>query len=104
LLARGVGSIENPVLPCRQTTENTGFHAFNAIETQVGLKAGKRIGRQSAALFEGDADLVVPVEAVERVSNQAQLFGLGCVDTLADRGRHGADGRLFFVEAASDTT
>ena len=72
LLAHGVGSVEDPVLPRGQAPEDAGVHVFLAGKTQVGLQAGQRVGRHGGAFFDGDADFVFPIDVVRGQGHEAE--------------------------------
>src|SRR5580698_6839752 len=65
LLADGVGAVEDPVLPGGEATEDARLHRLRPGETQVGLEAGHRVGREASALLQEDAHLVLPIDVVE---------------------------------------
>ena len=44
VLADGVGTLENPVLPCGQPREDFRFHRLRSGKAQIGFEAGERIG------------------------------------------------------------
>src|SRR6202012_1284691 len=73
-LADRVRPLEDPVLPRAQAAEDLGFHGLGAGEAQVGLKPGQAIGREAGALLQKNADLVVPVDIVEREGNEAEAL------------------------------
>src|SRR3981189_3495019 len=84
LFADRVGALEDPVLPRGQAREDFRFHGFGSDETQVGFHAGQAVRREAGALLEEHPDFVIPVDIVERESNEAELLGLACIDRLAD--------------------
>src|SRR6266481_8993996 len=84
-VAHGVGPGENPVLPGRQTAEYPRFQRLARTETQVRLHAGQGVGRQRTALFERDANLVVPVEGVGSGGDESE----GLRRRTLERGAHG---------------
>ena len=84
MLADRVGALEDPVLPRGQAREDFRFHGFGSDETQVGFHAGQAVRREAGALLEEHPDLVIPVDIVERESNEAELLGLACIERLAD--------------------
>src|SRR5690606_38320913 len=102
LVSCRVGPVEYPVLPGGQPPENTCFHGLDAAESQVGLQARQGVGRQRTALFQCDAYLVVPIDAVGREGHQSQALGLLCADRIAYRGPGRRDGFGFFAESAGD--
>src|SRR5215467_12731890 len=65
-LADGVGALENPVLPRREAGEDFRFHGLGAAEAQIRFQSGKRVSGKARALLEEHADLVLPVDVVER--------------------------------------
>src|SRR3954463_8107547 len=85
LFADGVGALEDPVLPGGKPGEDFGFHRLRSAEAKVGLQAGEAVGREACALFEEHADLILPVEVVEREGDEAELGGSLGVELLADR-------------------
>src|SRR6186997_2577251 len=98
-LAHRVRPNEDPVLPGRKTPEHTGFHRLATCETKVRLHAGERVGGHAGALFEDDADFVVPVDLVEGRRDEAERQRFFGAQLLADRSARGARRRLFLVEA-----
>src|SRR5258708_11357713 len=84
LFADRVGALEDPVLPRGQAREDFRFHGFGSDETQIGFHAGQAVGREAGTLLEEHPDLVIPVDILERDSNEAELLGLACIDRLAD--------------------
>src|SRR6266849_7586543 len=84
-LAGRVRSLEYPVLPCGEAGEDLGFHRFRAGKAQIGLKAREAVRRKAGALLEKEADFVVPVDVVERESDEAERCCDSGVQHLADR-------------------
>src|SRR5919202_2288570 len=76
VLADGVRALEDPVLPGRQAAEDLGLHGLGAGEAQIGLHGRQGVGREARALFEHDADLVVPIHVVEREGHEPAGLGL----------------------------
>src|SRR5436190_11453218 len=68
-----VGTDKNPILPCRQTAEDSRLHRFVSAKTKIRLEPGERIGRHTCSFFERHPDFVRPVKIVGRGSHQAQL-------------------------------
>src|SRR6516225_5131637 len=66
LLADRIGTLKDPILPRRQSRKNLAFHGFRPAETQIRFKAREAVGREATALLEEDADLVIPIDVVER--------------------------------------
>src|SRR5690242_9496877 len=62
--ADGVRALEDPVLPRGQAGEDLALERLRSREAEVRLHPGERVGRESVAFLDGDADLVVPVEVV----------------------------------------
>src|SRR4051812_35526706 len=82
LLADGVGTLEDPVLPGGEPGEDFRFHRLGPAEAKVCFQAGEPIGREARALFEEHADLVLPVDVVEREGDEAELGGSLGVELL----------------------
>src|SRR3954469_5051196 len=89
-LADRVRALEDPVLPRGQAREDFRFHRLGSDEAQARFHAGEAVGRKAGALFQEHADLVVPVDVVEREGDEAELFGLLGVE----RGAHCGFGTL----------
>src|SRR6476661_2925319 len=73
LFADGVGALEDPVLPGREPGKDLRFHGFRPAEAKVRLQAGEAVWREARALLEEDADLVLPVDVVEREGDEAEF-------------------------------
>src|SRR6267142_1158495 len=86
LFADRVGTLEDPVLPRREAREDFRFHGLGSDEAQIGFHAGEAVGGKAGALLEEHADLVVPVDVVEREGDETKLFGLLGVEGRADGG------------------
>src|SRR5215813_15173313 len=86
LLADGVGALENPVLPGGEAGEDFRLHGLRAAEAQVGLEPGEPVGGEARALLQEHADLVLPVDVVEREGDEAELGRALGVERLADLG------------------
>src|SRR6202030_1831208 len=84
LLADRIGSLENPVLPGGEAREDFRFHGLGTDEAQVRFHAGEAIWRETRALFEEHADLVIPVDIVKRKGHEPKRLGLFGVKRLAD--------------------
>src|SRR5713226_7555137 len=84
-LADRVRPLEDPVLPRGEAGEDFRFHGLGPAETQVRFETGERVGRKARALLEEDADLVLPVDVVEREGDEAERFRLFRVERLSDR-------------------
>src|SRR6266567_8929637 len=72
VLADRVGALEDPVLPRGQTREDFRFHRLGSDEAQIRFHAGEAVGREAGALLQEYADLVVPVDVVEREGDETE--------------------------------
>src|SRR5215468_12729873 len=72
LLADRVGALEDPVLPGGQPREDLRFHGLGPGEAQIGLEPGEAVGRKACALLQKDADLVLPIDIVERGGDESE--------------------------------
>src|SRR5215475_10621770 len=86
LLADRVGALEDPVLPRGQPRKDFRFHRLWPGEAQACFHAGEAVGREACALLEEHADLVVPVDIVERKGHESKLLGLFGIERRANRG------------------
>src|SRR6266545_3995060 len=84
LLADRVRPLEDPVLPGGEAGEDFRFHGLGTAEAQIGFEPGEAVGREARALFQENADLVLPVDVVEREGDEAELLGRFGVEHLAD--------------------
>src|SRR3954464_4669728 len=84
LLANGIGPLEYPVLPRRQSRKNLGLHGFGTGKPQISFHRGERVGREARALLEEYTDLVVPIDVVERESDKAKLLRRLCINVSPD--------------------
>src|SRR6201996_122790 len=84
LLADRVRALKNPVLPRGQARKDFGLHRLRTDEAQIGFHAGEAVRREAGALLHEDADLVVPVDVVEREGDEAEFLGLLSVEWAAD--------------------
>src|ERR1700731_1762054 len=66
-----IGPDEDPVLPGGKATENTCLHRLSGPKTQTRLHSGQRVRRETRALFESEANFIVPVEHIGRRCNEA---------------------------------
>src|SRR5271170_2737988 len=64
---------ENPILPRREPPEDPRMHGLAIAEAQVSLKPRQRIRGKRAASFDGEPDLVRPIQLVGREGDQAEL-------------------------------
>src|SRR6516162_10500368 len=86
LLADGVGALENPVLPRGEAGEDFRFHGLRAAEAQIGFEPGQAVGGKACALLQKHADLVLPVDVVEREGDETQPLRRFGIEHLAGRG------------------
>src|SRR5262249_12984821 len=56
-----IRALENPVLPRRQAPKNLGVLRFRSGKSERRFHTRERIRRQRGALFDSDAQFVVPV-------------------------------------------
>src|SRR5215813_12706005 len=84
VLADRIGPLENPVLPGGQARKNFRFHGLRPGEAQISFHAGERVRRETRALLAEHADLVVPVDVVEREGDEPELLGLFRLNVFAD--------------------
>src|ERR1700745_2632785 len=84
LFADRVGTLENPVLPGGQPRKNLRFHRFRTDEAKIRPHAGKAVRGEARALLEEHADLVIPVDIVERKGNESKLLGFFSIERRAD--------------------
>ena len=82
VLADRVGTLKDPVLPGGEPGKDFRFHRLRPAETQVRLQAGEPVGREARALFEEDANFVLPVDVVEREGDEAELCGAPGIEFL----------------------
>ena len=73
VLAGRVRPRKDPVLPGRKPAENLGRDGLGAGKAQIRFHPGQRIGREAGALFDGEADLVLPVELVGRKGHETEI-------------------------------
>src|SRR5262245_55500383 len=66
LLAGRVRARENPVLPCREPSEDLRLDGLGADEAKARLHARERVRVHRGALLDRQAHLIVPVELVGR--------------------------------------
>src|SRR5689334_17184337 len=78
-----VWPLEYPVLPCGQSGKNLGFHGFRAGKAEVGLHSGERVRREARPLLQKQPDLVIPIDVVERESDEPKLLRLLGIDRLS---------------------
>src|ERR1700716_4139595 len=91
LLADRVGTLEDPVLPGGEAGEYLGFHGLGAAEAQVGFEPGEAVGRKARALLQEHANLVLPIDVVERKGDEPQLLRRLPVERRAPRGLRPVD-------------
>src|ERR1700755_2551760 len=73
-LADGIGTLEDPILPSGQPREDFRFHGLGTAEAQIGFEPGEPVGREACALLQEHADLVLPVDIVEREGDKAEIL------------------------------
>src|SRR6476659_7199917 len=76
LLADCVRTLEDPVLPRSQPSENFRLHRLGPGEAQVRLEPGHRVWRKRRARLDREPHLVVPLNLVRRERHEAVLFGI----------------------------
>src|SRR6266516_5497192 len=86
LLADGVGALENPVLPRGEAREDFRFHGLRAAEAQIGFEPGQAVGGKARALLQKHADLVLPIDVVEREGDETQPLCRFGIEHLGGRG------------------
>src|SRR6201982_34276 len=86
LLADGVGALKNPVLPSGEAGEDFRFHGLRAAEAQIGFEPAEAVGGKARALLEKHADLVLPVDVVEREGHETESLSRLGTEHLAARG------------------
>src|SRR5260370_6411708 len=101
-VTHGVGPGENPVLPCRQAAKYARFQRLARTETQVRLQAGQSVGRQRTPLFERDAYLVVPVEAIGSGGDESAGLGRSTLEPSAPDGARLGDEFGIAIKARLD--
>src|SRR6266849_7905103 len=62
LLADRVRALEDPVLPGGEAGEDLRLHGLRPAEAQIGFEPGQSVGRETCALLQEQADLVLPVD------------------------------------------
>src|SRR5215467_15909316 len=85
LLADRVRSLENPILPRRQPRKNLRLHGLRAAEAKIGFHTGQGVGGKARALLEKEANLILPVDVIERERHQTELLRLLRIELLPDR-------------------
>src|SRR6266511_4646100 len=76
VLAGGVGTLEDPVLPGGEPAEDLGLHRLRPAAAQVGLHARERVRRQARPLLDRQAHLVLEVDLVVDKGHQAERLRL----------------------------
>ena len=106
MLAGGIRTDEDPVLPGREASKDFRFHALRPGKAQAGFHSGERIGREAGAFFDGDAHLIFPVEIVRRDRNQSKRERLFRTDAppgsflnRSPRARIAAEARLHAADS-----
>src|SRR5260370_4704168 len=83
-LADRIGPLENPVLPGGQTREYFRFHGLRPGETQIGFQSGQSVGGKTRPFLPQHADLVLPIDVIERGSDETQMLRRPGIDHVAD--------------------
>src|ERR1022692_3598565 len=86
---RGIGPLEDPVLPGREPAEYLRLAGFRAGEAEVGLHAGQRVGGEAGALLDHQPDLIVPVQPIQGLGDQAEPHRVCGGQVLPGGGRGG---------------
>src|SRR5260370_14287712 len=73
-VANRIGPLENPVLPSGETREYFRFHGLRPGETQIGFQSAQGIGRKTRAFLQEHADLILPIDVIERDSYETQIL------------------------------
>src|SRR5262245_31006091 len=73
LFADRVRPLKDPVLPGGEPAEDLRFHRFGAGKSEIGFHAGERIRRECRTSFDGESNLVVPVELVRHEGDEASV-------------------------------
>src|ERR1700753_2814393 len=99
LLADRIGPLENPVLPRGEAGKDFRFHRLRPDEAQIGFHAGETVGREGGAFLQEHANLVVPVDIVERKGDEAEFFRFFGIEISADPVARAIDIRRIGLEA-----
>src|SRR5207248_10767096 len=86
LVADRVGTLEDPVLPCGETREDFRFHGLRPAKPEIGLETSEPVRRNARALLQKNAQLVIPIDLVERKAYEAERLGSLTVEHLAALG------------------
>src|SRR5580692_6730687 len=87
--SRGIGPLENPVLPGGEPAENLRLAGLRAGKAEIGLHAGQRVRREAGPFLDHEPYLVGPVEVVRGLGDQAEPLGVGGGQVLPGGGRRG---------------
>src|ERR1022692_540054 len=87
---RGVGPLEDPVLPGGEPAEDLRLAGFRPGEAEVGLHAGQRVRREAGPFLDNQPDLVRPVEVVRGLGYQAEPRRVGGGQVLPGGGCRGS--------------
>src|SRR6516162_4548641 len=71
-IADGIRVLKDPVLPGGEPGKNLRFHGLRPAKAQIGLEAGESVRRKARTLFQKYADLVFPVDLVERGGDETE--------------------------------
>src|SRR5947209_10048937 len=94
---------KDPVLPCRETTEDARQHRFRLSKAKVGLKAGECVGGERHPRFDGETKLVSPVQLVGSGGHQTSLGRIFGGEFLADQSTHGPNFLVVAVEPRNES-
>src|ERR1700682_5003979 len=103
LFTRGVRTLEDPVLPRGEPSEDLGLDRLRAREAQARLPARRRVARAAHAPLDREAHLIVPVDLVEHRGHESQLVGLLRFETDPDDGRQCVKVGRLAEETAGET-
>src|SRR5208282_5218732 len=95
-----VGTLEDPVLPSRQTGKYFRLERLRPAESQRRFHAGQRVRRKGRAFFDSETNLVVPVDIVRREGHEAQPIRLRRIDLLANPAAQLLDVLRFALKSA----
>src|SRR5689334_11170837 len=84
VFADRVGALEDPVLPSGEPRKDLRLHRLRPAEAEVRFQASQTVGREARALLEEDADLVLPVDVIEREGDETKLRRALGIERLAD--------------------
>src|SRR5262245_11823010 len=103
VLADRIGADEDPVLPCRQATEDARGHGLARSPAQARFHSGQCIRRETRALLQRNTDFAVPVECIGRRGDEAQGAGISGTQCTANSGPTGFQRLMLLIEARRKT-